>query len=457
MAELKKPNCGARLDRLPNTAWHWKVFAMTGLGILFAWSNGISGLVQAQLIEIGWADNNIAAVFSSLYSVGMLFGALVGGIIGDRIGRRKSYLLYVGIHLAAMYVAAASPNMTFLIVVRTIMGFGIGALLMTLFASFTEYVPSHTRGTWLGRNSFVANWGGPICSLLATLITPYVTADANWRIMFIIPAILSTIIWLVACRNFPESPRWLETQGRYDEANELMTQIEQTVERQSGQKLEPVPVQEVEQVQEKVIPYSHLFKGELLRRVILGSFVLIAMNVIQYTLMTWLPTIFTAKGIDIQSSFVMYTLTILGAPAGVFVAMMLMDRIPRKTMGIGILALNTIVGLFYSVQTDPTVISIVGFFLQMTVQMYACFASAVYVPEIWPTEAKLRGSGLANSVGRVSSIIAPYLVAFLLNNYGVTSVFVMMAVVAVITIVVIAIFGINTRKVSVESIGEKAE
>ena len=113
MAELKKPNCGARLDRLPNTAWHWKVFAMTGLGILFAWSNGISGLVQAQLIEIGWADNNIAAVFSSLYSVGMLFGALVGGIIGDRIGRRKSYLLYVGIHLAAMYVAAASPNMTF--------------------------------------------------------------------------------------------------------------------------------------------------------------------------------------------------------------------------------------------------------------------------------------------------------------------------------------------------------
>ena len=70
----------------PNTAWHWKVFAMTGLGILFAWSNGISGLVQAQLIEIGWADNNIAAVFSSLYSVGMLFGALVGGIIGENKG-----------------------------------------------------------------------------------------------------------------------------------------------------------------------------------------------------------------------------------------------------------------------------------------------------------------------------------------------------------------------------------
>lgn len=452
----QKPNCGARLDRLPNAPWHWGMWAMSGFALLFAWSNAISGLVIAQLTQIGWTDTGTSAIFASLYSTGMFFGALIGGIIGDRIGRRKSCLLFTGIHLISEYVAAFSPNMAFLIIIRTVMGFGIGALLMTLFASFTEYVPNRTRGTWLSLNSFVANWGGPISSLLATLITPLVSPDMNWRIMFVIPAALSTIVWLISCKCYPESPRWLESKGRYDEADKIMTDIEQTIEHETGKTLEPIESTTEEATKSRTISYSDLFKGALLKRVILGSFVLIAMNVIQYTLMTWLPTIFLLKGIDLQGSFLMYLRTIIGAPAGVFVAMLIMDRVPRKVMGISVLCAMTIVGLVYSVQTDLTVVSILGFLLQMIVQMYVCFASAVYVPEIWPTEAKLRGSGLVNSIGRVSSIFCPYLVSFLLGSYGIASVFIMMSVVAVVTAIVIAIFGINTRQVSVESIGEEA-
>lgn len=459
---MSKPNpkCGARLDRLPNSPWHWKIWGMSGFALLFAWSNAISGLVIAQLSQIGWSDTETSAIFASLYSTGMFFGALVGGIIGDRIGRRKSCLLFTGIHLVSEYIAALSPNMFFLIIVRTVMGFGIGALLMTLFASFTEYVPSRTRGTWLSLNSFVANWGGPISSILATLITPFVTADMNWRIMFIIPAVLSSVVWLISYRHFPESPRWLESKNRYDEADEVMTDIEQTVEREQGITLEPISSAKLEDKRNDVntsISYSQLFKGELLRRVILGAVVLIAMNVIQYTLMTWLPTIFLQKGVDLQSSFLMYLRTIIGAPAGVFIAMLIMDKIPRKAMGIGVLSAMTVIGLVYSVQTNLTAISVLGFLLQMVVQMYVCFASAVYVPEIWPTEAKLRGSGLVNSIGRISSIFCPYLVSFLLTSYGVTSVFMMMSIVAVITALVIAIFGINTNKISVETIGEEAK
>ena len=71
-------------------------------------------------------------------------------------------------------------------------------------------------------------------------------------------------------------------------------------------------------------------------------------------------------------------------------------------------------------------ITLIGFFLITFVYMYVCYASAVYVPEIWPTEAKLRGSGLANAVGRISGIAAPYAVAVLLNGYGVTGVFVLL-------------------------------
>jgi putative MFS transporter len=88
--------------------------------------------------------------------------------------------------------------------------------------------------------------------------------------------------------------------------------------------------------------------------------------------------------------------------------------------------------------------------------MYVCYASAVYVPEIWPTEAKLRGSGLANAVGRISGIAAPYAVAVLLSNYGVTGVFILLSVVAIIVAAAIATIGIETKGASVESIGMDA-
>ncbi len=103
-----------------------------------------------------------------------------------------------------------------------------------------------------------------------------------------------------------------------------------------------------------------------------------------------------------------------------------MDKIPRKTMGVGLLILIAVLGYIYSLQTSMLLITLIGFFLITFVYMYVCYASAVYVPEIWPTEAKLRGSGLANAVGRISGIAAPYAVAVLLSSYGVTGVFILL-------------------------------
>lgn len=456
MNTIEKPNCGARLDRLPTSKVQWQLFAMVAFGLLVNWSNAIGGLVLAQLSEIGWTNNNISATFSSLTTAGMFFGALIGGIIGDKIGRRNSYLLFEAIHVASMVIGAASPNMTFLIVCRVVMGFALGALLVTLFAGFTEYVPSKTRGSWSARASFIGNWSYPVCSLIAMGITPAIAPAMNWRVQFLVPAALSTIVFLVIFKKFPESPRWLETQGRYEEANKIMTDIEKRVEATTGKELPPIEVAETAPKKEVQIGYGELFKGELLKRVILGSFVLIAMNVVQYTLINWLPTIFLTQGIDLKDSTLLNTMSMFGAPFGIFIATFIIDRIPRKVMGSGLLILIAVLGYFYSLQTDMTMITILGFFLITFVYMYVCYASAVYVPEIWPTAAKLRGSGLANAVGRVSGILAPYAVAYFLNTSGVTGVFMLLGGVAVATAVVIMVLGIETRSASVEDIGSAA-
>lgn len=451
----QKPNCGARLDRLPDSKWHWSMFTMVAFALLVCWSNAIGGLVLAQLKEIGWTNNDISATFSSLTTAGMFLGALLGGIIGDKVGRRKGFILFETIHIIAMVVGAFSPNMTFLIACRFVMGFGLGALLVTLFAGFTEYMPGRNRGTWSSKVSFLGNWSYPVCSLIAMAIAPIFMAEMNWRVQFIIPSVLSLIATLIAIKKFPESPRWLESQGRYDEAEKVMSTIEKAIEKETGKKLEPVVSYKVDK-SEKTIPFSSLFKGTLLKRVILGSFVLIAMNVVQYTLINWLPTIFLTQGIDLKDSIVLNTMSMFGAPFGIFIAMLVIDRIPRKVMGSGLLILIAALGYVYSLQTDMTMITIIGFFLITFVYMYVCYASAVYVPEIWPTEAKLRGSGVANAVGRISGIIAPYAVASLLDSQGVTGVFVLLGAVSIIVAIVIITIGVETKGASVEDIASDA-
>ena len=198
------PHAGARLDRLPTSRFHWAVYWMVAFGLLVGWSNAIGGLVLAVLTEIGWADNGSAAVFSSLTTAGMFAGALLGGVLGDRMGRRNGYLAFVLLHIITMVVAACAPTMTFLIVVRVLMGVALGGLLTVLFASWTEYVPSRDRGSWSSRASFVGNWSYPICSLIASWLVGVVAPEMSWRIQFLIPAATSAIVLAVVWRAIPD-------------------------------------------------------------------------------------------------------------------------------------------------------------------------------------------------------------------------------------------------------------
>ena len=140
MSEVKGANIGARLDRLPNSGWHIKMWLIVAFALLVCWSNGIAGSVQNILLnEIHWLEpgTTLLAMWGTTYTLGQLLGALVGGPIGDKIGRKKSILLYEAIHIAVMIGAAVSPSIEVLYVFRFLQGFGLGALLVVLFAALS--------------------------------------------------------------------------------------------------------------------------------------------------------------------------------------------------------------------------------------------------------------------------------------------------------------------------------
>lgn len=197
-------------------------------------------------------------------------------------------------------------------------------------------------------------------------------------------------------------------------------------------------------------------KGKLLRRTIVGSLVLIGMNTIQYTLMNWMPSMLKSMGFDTSQSQFMTMFGLFGAPFGIFIASLIMDKIPRRVMGVALLA--GMAGL--GIATDllaPTLgmtgIIVMTFLLNTVIYMYVCYASAVYVPEMWPTSAKLSGSGFCNAMGRVSNIFFPFLVTYVAASIGAPAVFILIAIVAIIIAVSIIFFGVETRGESVEDIG----
>ncbi|MHC1685563.1 MAG: MFS transporter [Clostridiaceae bacterium] len=453
-----KSDIGPRLDRLPTSKWLYKVFWMIGFGILIdGFDNYSGGVVLAQLVKNGWSDNFLNAAFTSTTMVGLFFGSLFAGFSGDHWGRKFAYQVNLLIFGLATLAAAFAPNMTVLIILRGIMGFGLGAELVVGFGTFAEFVPAKTRGKWTATLSLIANTAPPIATLIGLLVMSSLGPNYGWRAMFVIGGVSALVLWYVR-HDFPESPRWHASRGDIAKADEILTEVEKQIEKEQGIKLPAVvAVEEIESVEEvKKIPFSDLFKGALLRRTILGSCVLIAMNTAVYSITTWIPTIFVKSGITVTKSVFMTTVILFGAPLGVFVASRIVDKFPRKAMGSTLLIAIAILGYIYSLQKSETMIIALGFTLISVLYMYVCFACSVYVPELWPTEARLRGLGLCNAVGRAVTIFTPFGVAFIMTKYGSVAVFLTIGAVLAVVAIVIMVFGIETRQKTIEEIGREA-
>ena len=181
---------------------------------------------------------------------------------------------------------------------------------------------------------------------------------------------------------------------------------------------------------------------------------LVGMNTIQYTLMTWMPSLLASLGYDTSNSQFMTMFGLFGAPFGIFLASLYMDKVPRRVLGVVLLLAMAILGVITGQQTTMTALIVSTFLLNTVIYMYVCYASAVYVPEMWPTSAKLSGSGFCNAVGRLSNIFFPFAVtAVAASSWGSTGVFVLISAVAVILAICVGLFGIETRGESVEDIG----
>ena len=441
-------NAGSRLDRLPIGPFHRRIMMLIGIGMFFdGFDIYLAGTVLGVTLKTGFSTLPQNALFISATFVGMMLGSFATGFLGDRYGRRFTYQFNLLLFGIASLGAAFAPDMTILIAYRFVMGFGLGAENVVGYSTMTEFVPARSRGKWLGFTTVCVVTGLPVALLVASLVVP----NFGWRAMFVLGGIGALIVWYMR-KALPESPRWLEAVGRTEEAEALM----QSIEREAAQG-QPLPAPAAASTVAASGELASLFTAPLLSRMIVGSVCLITINTLLYGFVTWLPVFFIKQGLSVATSFGYSLLMALGAPIGSAIGAFTADSWGRKPTIIGASIITVALGIIYPMISDPVLLPAVGFALTVPIYVLVALLFGIYIPELFPTEVRLRAAGIVNTLGRGATIVTPFLVVMLFEARGVAGVMSLMIGLLVIQIITVWALGIEPRHRSLEELkGEDA-
>jgi MFS family permease len=418
----------ARLDRLPWSRFHWMVviglgtvWILDGLEVTMVGSVATQLTIKGSGISITVGQIGVAA---AAYVAGACIGALVFGQLTDRFGRKKLFLVTLGVYILATVATAFATSAWYFFAVRFLTGAGIGGEYAAINSAIDELIPARVRG----RVDLMINgsyWVGAMAGSAAAIVflSAFAT-DLGWRLCFGIGAVLGLAIMLVR-RSVPESPRWLFIHGREEEAEAIVSRIERDVTRETGQKLEE-PDDTIEVRQREVIPFTEIARtgfGKYPRRAVLGLALFVGQAFIYNGITFDLGTLFSTF-FKVSASFVPVFLIIYAAGnfLGPLVLGRLFDTVGRKPMititYLGSAVVGTIMAILFE-RGSLTSEWWFEVFVVATFFLASAGASAAYltVSEIFPMETRALAIAFFYAVGTAAGgITGPLLFGHLIEG-----------------------------------------
>src|ERR1700737_2693100 len=249
MTELRRPDVGARLDRLPPTRYIWFLVGLVSFGAFFEiYDLALTAPLSLGLLVAGMFHRGAAglfgftdqATFAAATFAGLYVGTLGFSMVADRLGRRPIFTFAL-LWYATATVVMGMQNSAFAIdLCRFVASMGVGLELVAIDCYLAELMPKTVRGRAFAVSASLQFLSVPLVSVLAWALIPGTHLGiAGWRWLAFVPAVGALLIWQVR-RALPESPRWLEAHGRAVEADQITSKIEQRVARDLGTPVPPV-------------------------------------------------------------------------------------------------------------------------------------------------------------------------------------------------------------------------
>jgi putative MFS transporter len=419
----------ARIERLPISAWHVKACLVMGAATFFDALDVLSIAYVLPVLVGAWklTPQQIGLLISAGF-VGQIGGALLFGALAGRIGRLRAAAYAMGLFSLMSFFAAASWSVSALLVFRTIQGIGLGGEVPIAAAYINEVLTAKKRG----RTFLLYQLIFPLGLVGASLVGFWLVPRFGWRSMFLIggaPALLAVFVQ----RILPESPRWLVSKGRMDEAELVVVSMERAASRNGAVSLPPVPAIEISSQPPQQTAWTELFRGIYRRRTLIVWGLWISTYFVTYGINTWLPTIYrTVYKLSVADALWNGVLTNIAGVAGAFLCAMAVDRLGRKPWFIAAFLLGGVplfvLCLLGAKSPGPVILLASTSFLFITSNSMLVY---LYTPEIYPTRLRTLGTGAASAWLRVASAAGPLVVGPILASYGVAGVFLLFGLIAV--------------------------
>jgi putative MFS transporter len=435
---------GNALDEAKISPLHRRVIALIAAGYFFDVIDfTVFGSLVPFILQSQFATGAEAAAVGSATIFGMFIGTAGQGQFSDRFGRRFIYqfnLLLFGIFTI---LGALAPNVTLLVICRFIAGLGLGAEQPLAFAYAGEYSPRRIRGRILAIVHFIGGacvW--PIGTALVLLFGSMVSSpDHVWRGVWLLIGIGALIVWIFRF-TLPESPRYLATHGRGKEALGVLGRL-----GIAGPK-EQLSTSAASDT--KSDPFAVVF-SKFPVRVIAGMICFTAFFGVAIGLGAWLPNMMNAKGFTITKSL-QYTLAMnFAVPCASLFMMYALDKYGRKITSVCAFVCAGLMAIVFANAGTPTQLIIAGFIMIFFLQV-AGNSMQIFASEVFPTNARASGFGWAAGVGRLATAFILPTILWVQNGWGLTTVFVCLAVLLVIAAAAVTQLGPEARQKGLDQV-----
>jgi MFS transporter, putative metabolite:H+ symporter len=439
MAQTIEGFVGSALDEARMSPIHWRVFALIAAGYFFDVADYvILGSLIPDMVRSNFATAPQIATVASATLFGLFVGTLAQGEFTDRFGRKTVYQFNLLLYGLATIAAAFSPNYIWLAVLRFIAGIGLGAEQPLCFAYAGEYAPRNIRGRFIGGVQMIGGaWSWPLSTLFALGFRD----TLGWRGIWIVIGVCALVVFLFRF-TLPESPRWLATHGQGDRAIDLLKRMgiagpteRLTTDAASNTHSDPILV------------VFRDYRG----RVIAGMVCFVAFFGVALGLGTWLPNMMAVGGMTITKSLTYTFGMTLAFPCASLCMMYALEKFGRKPTAITSFVLAGLFAIGFANAGSDTMLLAVGFCMIFFIQM-AGNSMQIFASEVFPTNARASGFGIAQSVGRLGTAFIIPAILWIQTGYGNGAVFASVAAALVIAAFTVTLLGPEARGVPLDTL-----
>lgn len=458
----------ARLDRLPWSTWHWLVVIALGITwILDGLEVTVSGAISGVLLDprtLGLTGSKIGMMAGS-YLSGAVLGALFFGYLTDRLGRKKLFFTTLAVYLVATALTGLAWDFWSILFFRFWTGAGIGGEYSAINSAIDELIPARVRG----RTDLIVNstfWIGTAVGSAASVLLldeRFFPINVGWRLAFMIGAFLGLII--IAMRRFiPESPRWLITHARPEEADLIVHEIEEGIRRSKGLNALPQPSESMLLRPDAQIGFISILRtilSKYRKRSVLGLTLMISQaffyNGVWFTYPLVLVVFYKVR--PDQLGFYLLPFAV-GNFLGPLTLGRFFDTVGRKAMITATYALSAILlaitAWLFAIDALNTIDQTILFTAIFFIASSAASSAYLTVSEIFPVETRAMAIALFYAIGTgIGGVAAPPLFGYLVqtgSRHNMALGYLGGAALLFIAAIVEALIGVSAERKSLEEI-----